>query len=492
MVAAVEARPDLSALVNNHVEWLLVRENGRTFPIRNSELEIERAGERLLFGFFDDKAFRTCRVSDFSANGNEINIEIAADFGLGAEQIRLVARESAAELAANVELARLQRANRIAAAIVDAFPEFKLKRVALCNENGRHAQIFLESSIERPVAVLADVTGTCNAESLLASAILWLAKLELRTKDPIDQVWITCGRKRAREIQKLAVLLCGSQARRISVVEITEKSGTTKAVLMPNKRFADLWREKPKKLTLPMVEQSETARWIIELSPENIDVIYSKHGETLRFRGLPFARVRRMLGREKAWFGIDKKRKLLEDRSEGELLMLVDELGRRRSVSPSGKRHEFYRLAAESWLESLLKRNIKLLDENLILSPIYNQFRTSADKIDLLAIRRDGRLVIIELKTTPDREMVLQAADYWRKIELQRRRGELERAGVFGEMKILDKPALVYAVAPALSFHRDFERFARMLSPEIELWRFELHERWREEVKVIARRDYSE
>jgi len=85
--------------------------------------------------------------------------------------------------------------------------------------------------------------------------------------------------------------------------------------------------------------------------------------------------------------------------------------------------------------------------------------------------------------------MVFQAADYWRKIELQRRRGELAKAGLFGDLEILDKPALVYAVAPALSFHRDFEYFAGMLSPEIDLWRFELHQDWRKEVKVIARVD---
>jgi hypothetical protein len=107
-------------------------------------------------------------------------------------------------------------------------------------------------------------------------------------------------------------------------------------------------------------------------------------------------------------------------------------------------------------------------------------------------LRRDGRLVVIELKTQPDREMVLQAADYWRKIELQRRRGILQEADLFDGRKILDKPVLVYLVAPALSFHRDYEMFARSLAPEIELWRFELHEGWRARIKVIARREFRD
>ncbi|MFN6962464.1 MAG: hypothetical protein ACK4S4_01730 [Pyrinomonadaceae bacterium] len=52
----------------------------------------------------------------------------------------------------------------------------------------------------------------------------------------------------------------------------------------------------------------------------------------------------------------------------------------------------------------------------------------------------------------------------------------------------LDRPALVYLVAPALAFHRDHEFFAAAISPEIEMWRFELHEDWRREIKVIGRR----
>ena len=258
--------------------------------------------------------------------------------------------------------------------------------------------------------------------------------------------------------------------------------------------MSGLWRERTKPLALPdEIASSPTASRIMRLSPDAIDVIRSMHGETLRFHGLAFARVRQMLEREKAWFGVERERTPLNDETRPQLGTLVGELMRRRTCGENAsRRHRHYSLAPEAWLESILRRNIKLLDANLTLSPIYNQFRASNATIDLLALRRDGRLVILELKTAPDREMVLQAAEYWRKIELQRRRGVLARAKVFGDLEILDKPALVYAVAPALSFHRDFEYFARRLAPEIELWRFELHEDWRREIKVIGRRCYNE
>ena len=74
---------------------------------------------------------------------------------------------------------------------------------------------------------------------------------------------------------------------------------------------------------------------------------------------------------------------------------------------------------------------------------------------------------------------------------MQRRKGELAKAGLFEGREIIDRPALVYVVAPALSFHRDFETFARMLAPEIEMWRWELHEDWRENLKVIGRQRFD-
>ena len=322
--------------------------------------------------------------------------------------------------------------------------------------------------------------------------MLWLEKLGIRKKKPVNDIWIICEKRHAKNAQKLHALLTDRWKSKITIFEINRKNEPIRLVELPKRKIRDLWREKSKRLVLPESPgPSKTAVKIIELAPDDIDIIYSKQGETLRFMGLPFARVRTMLGVEKAWFGVGRERRILDQETWDGLGQLVENLRLNRSSCSPNKRHEYYRTAPEAWLESILRRNIRALDANLILSPIYNQFRSSNDKIDLLAMRRDGRLVIIELKTQPDREMVFQAADYWRKIELQRRRGDLAAANLFDGHKILDKPALIYLAAPAWSFHRDFEFFARAISPEIELWRFELHENWRESVSVIARIEYQ-
>ena len=489
MVTSAASAIDLPALIDAHAEWLVIGENGKTFPLNRTEIELLDDDKKLLFGFLDDNGFRSVRIEEFSSEGEEIKLIVKAAFARVTETIRLVPRISAAELSANVELARLQKANEIAALISGYDPKIKIVRVALNKGSGRFAEIIVKNPSGVQQAVLSDVSERTIPETLLTTAILWLAKLQMRRKNPIDEIWIVGEKKIARNLRKLHALLAGPIKSQIKIFEIAK----TRLKHLPPLDLSDLWHEKTKKLFLPAeVALSETAQKIIAISPEKIDVMFAKNGESVRFNGLPFARVRKMPGSETAWFGIERTKRTVNEASRTDFEQLIENLEIHRSSDAASKRHELYRLSPESWLESILRRNIKLLDQNLILAPIYNQFRTFADKIDLLAIRKDGRLVIIEIKASPDREMPFQAADYWRKIEHLRLRGELKRTKVFGDLEILDQPALVYAVAPALSFHPDFEYFAKMLSKKIELWRFELHENWREEVKIIARKNYTQ
>ena len=483
---------ELRELISAYPEWLLVRGTGRSFPIFAREIEIDDSGERTLLGFLDDGGFHSWRLNKFKFHEGAIELDVAGPYARKREVLRLVPRESAAALAAAVDLARLEKTNEVARLIEISIAATKIIRVDLNIENGRLGQIIFDCERVR-MAALADVTAALTAEAILATAIVWLERLGLRSKKPISDVLVVAESRQAKALQKLQALLSDRWKAKITVGEIVRKKDPETIVELPKRKIRELWREKTKKLSIPRDPQpSETASRLTELAPNEVDIVFSKQGETLRFLGLPFARVRSLLGKEKAWFGVTKARRVLTPDNWNEAVDLLRELEKYRSPQSENKRHEFYRTAPEAWLESILRRDISQLDANLILSPIYNQFRASNDKIDLFALRRDGRLVVIELKTQPDREMILQAADYWRKIELQRRRGILQEADLFEGREILDKPVLVYLVAPALSFHRDYEMFARALSPEIELWRFELHENWRAKIKVLARREFRD
>jgi hypothetical protein len=490
---------ELRARLDAQNEWLLIHASGKSFALRNAEIELESSGDKLLFGFLDDNGFQTWRISDCVFIAGEIQLRLSRNFGRETEKIRLVARVAAKDLRENLELARLEKANIIAAIIKESCARTKLVSVKLNEENGRFAHIIFSDSANRQIAALADVSDALTPETLLSTAILWLAKLENRRKKPIETVWILSDKRQAKKLQKLHALLRKDWKSKIYIKQIfrenaeTQKSGETQKetglIDLPKLEIEQLWREKQKEIkTIEIAQTSETAAAIVGLAPSEIDVVRSRHGETARFYGLPFARVRRVFDREKIWFGVEKDRAILKENNRKDFAGLVENLQiYRRSDSPN-KRHAFFHLAPEAWLEAVLRKNVKLLDANLVLSPVYPQFRAGHERIDLLALRKDGRLIVIELKVAPDREMIFQAADYWRKIERQRRAGNLQKARVFGDLEIADRPTIVYLVAPTLSYHRDFEFFSSTIAPEIEIHRFNLAENWREDFKVLERR----
>ncbi|MDQ3799551.1 MAG: hypothetical protein M3384_08880 [Acidobacteriota bacterium] len=494
---AGRAKIELENFVRSRGEWLLIfGSTGKGFPLQNGEIEITLEREKLFCGFVGGKGFETWRIVDYQFLENEkISLDLTRNFGKENEKLSLVPRVSAFDLSREAEQARIEKARKIAGLIVESNPQAKLVRADLNRETGRFAQIVFEDSrrgSRRQIAAVADVSDSLAPEILISTAILWLEKLRARKKNPVENVWIMAEKKQAKDLSKLHALLRENRKNKIKIFEIFRAGGEAQSEEIkeiPALPVSGLWRRKPPKIEpLEYLESGATARKIIELAPDEIDAVFSKNGETLRFSGLPFARVRKISGEEKTWFGVEARRQILSEKTFGEFLNLVEELRTYRRFDSSNKRHAFYRLAPESWLEAILRKNIRLLDANLILSPLYQQFRAERDKIDLLALRRDGRLVVIELKVAPDRAAVFQAADYWRKIELQRRSGNLQRAKIFGEAaKIADAPALVYLVAPALSFHREQSFLARAITPEIEIYRFDLNENWRENLKVLSR-----
>ncbi len=68
---------------------------------------------------------------------------------------------------------------------------------------------------------------------------------------------------------------------------------------------------------------SRTAQEIVKIAPDKIDLFFTKQGETLRFEGLPFARVRKISGEEKCWFGIERDKQILNEKSRDEFFDLT-------------------------------------------------------------------------------------------------------------------------------------------------------------------------
>jgi hypothetical protein len=181
----------------------------------------------------------------------------------------------------------------------------------------------------------------------------------------------------------------------------------------------------------------------------------------------------------------------LTESNFGELESLVREIARYRSADCLERRHLFYLLRAEAWLESLLRSDIRRLDATFDDRFVYSQIPAwRADErsvIDLLTVNHEGRLAVIEIKAAEDPQLPLQGTDYWLRVEQGRLRNEFKKRGLFEGVAIADQSPLLYLVAPRLRFHRTFATVARCVSPRIEAYRIGVNTNWREGVKVHTR-----
>ena len=429
-------------------------------------------------------------------------LALQASRRMGAEQrlLELVPRQPATALAATIRAARQVRRDRLAQLACDLQPRTTIERCALSpgprpGQPGRYARILLRWKGER-IAVTGPVIPThpSTVDAFLSSALLWFTRTRERAVPPfVEQLWLIVSEALAKSAGYRIALLRESLRDVIRLFVVDNELRELSEVACPTPH--ELWTRKLTRFPpIHAATVSEQTCAIVASAADAIDVVHSRHGETLRYFGLPFARVRSLLGVERVWFGIDAAhRQLLDDSSRREWQDLLRDLREHRCASALDRRHAFFRTAAEAWLESLLRRDITKLDPGLIIAPLHAQFRTAQSgklgirPIDLLALRQDGRLVVIELKASEDREHVLQGADYWRRAEAHRRRGHIAKAKLFGDKRIKDEAPLVYLVAPTLRVHPSFTTLARCISTDIEIYRFDLNEDWRSGIRVMRR-----
>ncbi|MCM3902112.1 MAG: hypothetical protein ND866_10430 [Pyrinomonadaceae bacterium] len=493
-------RQHIAELFDAHAEWFYTLSDGNTQALRRSELDINIAQNRLVLSCWTDKGIRSWRIRGWNLTGEKLALQASRRMGAERPVIELIPRASASAIAATVRAARQFRCNQLAQLASDLQPGAKIERASLSpgmrrGQPGRYARILLRLKHHR-IAVTGSVAASKPSEvdEFLSSALLWFGRTSERARSPyVQQLCLLVESDLVKPLTVRIAMLRASLRSAIAVYELDQGWTELSPVVCP--ALEELWKKRLARfrpVTPPAT--TESAQAIIAEAPDAIDVVQARHGETLRYFGLPFARVRRLIDSELVWFGIEgSRRRLLDEKSEHDWAVLLGDLHRHRSALASDHRHALYRTAGEAWLESLLRRDISKLDPGLIIAPLHAQFRTARGgrlgvrPIDLLALRRDGRLVVIELKVSEDREHVLQGADYWQRVEAHRRRGHIWRARLFGERRISGESPLVYLVAPTLRVHPSFQTLARMIAPNLEMYRFDINEDWRSGVRVMRR-----
>lgn len=499
--ASIEAaRQQIAALLRSHAEWFCTAGRSETYALRRDEIDVSVAFERLVLSCWTERGSRSWRVLGWQWNGKMLLLQASRRMGAESPLIELAPRASAHAVAATIRAARQVRCDRLARLVCALIAETRIERCALSpgtrlGQPGRYARILLRRKQTR-IAVCGPVVAShpATVDAFLSAALLWFKRTADRIKPPyIEQLWLVVAEELLKPLLYRVALLRESLRNTIRVFTIDDDLTVLKTAECLERR--DLWKKKL--APFPPVAAAEISMQIasiVAVAPEAIDVVHARHGATLRYFGLPFARVRTLLSVERIWFGLDAaRRRLLDESTRRDWENLLRDLHEYRSANAADHRHAFYRSAAEAWLESLLRRDITKLDPGLIIAPLHAQFRTARGgklgirPIDLLALRQDGRLVVIELKVYEDREHVLQGADYWRRVEAHRRRGHIERAKLFGDLRIKDEPPLVYLVAPTLRVHPSFATLARCIAGDVEIYRFDINEDWRSGVRVMRR-----
>jgi len=502
-----EAGRRLADILDARGEWFCAEtREGASVSLAKGDWEIEAARGVLHFSYptgHRGQGMRVWRVANWEWTGERLFIGVSRRMGAERATLELVPRASVRDNLAALAEARRAACAQLAALVCASLPNAKLERVSLSRgarraEPGRYARILLRHAPRELLAVTGAVAavGVHEVDAFLASALRWWVRLG-DTSKPARRLWLVVAHELAAETAGRLSLLREEVRREIKLYETGEGGQTFAPVALPELR--QTLDDAAARFRRPSrVQQSETARRIVALAPEAIDVARARRGETLRFHGLAFARVRRVLHHEQVWFGVGHiARTALDADNWPQLAKLIDELCEYRRADALDQRHAWYASAPEAWLESLLRRDITRLDPGLRLAPLHAQFRTVRDgdasssggarPVDLLALRRDGRLVVIELKVSEDAVLPLQGADYWRRISTYHRASHIRKARLFDDAEISDEPPLVYLVAPLLRFHRSFPTLARMIAPEIEMYRFDLNEDWRAGVRVARR-----
>ncbi len=229
--------------------------------------------------------------------------------------------------------------------------------------------------------------------------------------------------------------------------------------------------------------------------------VHSAAEIAFRLFGLEFARacitpdLRSFRSTESILFGLGPAEYVLDESTEPAFRELTERIAEQRQ--PGGSHTNlFFRLAPERWLESLITRDVRAIDEHLDGNYVYSQVPAFAASdramLDVLTCTLDGRLAVLELKANEDIHLPLQGLDYWARVQWHQQRGEFAQHGYFAGRELSAAPPLLLLVAPALRVHPTTDILLRYLSPQIDWTLVQLDERWRDGVRVVNRKHPGE
>jgi hypothetical protein len=507
---SAKARYEIERAMIGCAEMSLFIGDVQTATLTRGNFEFGVEWGKLIFAWWDEGVSQSWRVTAYEIDRGELRLRVTR--GMSGEATLMTLRDPAKWLELRERENPLPGERRrvyaetLSRLITKSFDGAKIQRATIGSSRSRsgvsrYARLVLKSGGETALAIGAsEAESQADVESMVAAGLVGLAAYneKLDEKDRAKRLWLCLPKGRSQTVmERVALLDVSHLGARIECLEVDEEGEEMKNVRPATQD--ELLNSHPREAIWPGASTPDK-RWrerIVNLAPDLIETRRDARSGRERFeiKGLEFAR-QTAGGRVK--FGVagapsegEANLVALTESNFGELESLVREIARYRSADCLERRHLFYLLRAEAWLESLLRSDIRRLDATFDDRFVYSQIPAwRADErsvIDLLTVNHEGRLAVIEIKAAEDPQLPLQGTDYWLRVEQGRLRNEFKKRGLFEGVAIADQSPLLYLVAPRLRFHRTFATVARCVSPRIEAYRIGVNTNWREGVKVHTR-----
>lgn len=514
---AAQAKYAIELALLSGTDWQMLANDEFVTELRPEQNEFSVAWSKLIFAWWNDEQSQSWRVTHYEITTAEITLR--ATRGLAKETAVIVLRDvqrwRARQQTLNLPADERRRlyGSVLAQAITSHYNGAVVQRLNTSGHRQRslpvqYARLVIELRGETVLAIGANTSEPqTNIDATLTAGLIWLAGFNEKRagRQRARRLWVCvpCGRSQTT-LERLTLIDARHIHARVECLEVDEEQTAISAVRAMTQ--AELFSEQPRELQWPDRQPANTD-WherILSLAPDLIEARYiaAQDAESFSLHGLEFARIIHCHTRPRAQFGLAAalqtdpvsearplpKMKPLTEASMNELAALVGDIVAHRCAQTSDRHHPFYQLRTEAWLESLLRRNITVLDASLDPRFVYSQVPawrgTERSVIDLLTVNHAGRLVVIEIKAAEDMNLPLQGLDYWLRVAQACARGEFALRGLFPGIRLSDESPLLYLVAPRLRFHRTFRTVARCLATVVEAYQIGINSNWRAGVRV--------
>ena len=448
---------------------------------------------KLILSCWGEGWSRSWRVINCEATTECLRLQCTKQMGRATCVLELTRGHATRDVALN----RGDFASRLAAIIESCFAGFRVERAVTARYDphhlsGVHARLVIKEHGKTIAGIgVGERESQSNIDAALAAGIIWLDTLR-RKNASVNRLMIFAPRHRATTIatRLTAVRAAGAS---ISLYEVAESESVINPVaafdqgdLSDHLRRAAARARWPRERALSP-EVIALVDSIRRLSPDLIESHQRGRHVLLSIRGLEFARV--SIARNRIEFGAGESKEMLNPGNQSRLNALVSEIIAKRDAGSDYRNDTIFRAQSERWLESIIRRDVCVIEASLDSRFVYSQVPAYRGEqrsfIDLLAVTREGRLVVIELKVAEDSEFAFQGLDYWLRVEWHRLRGDFQRRGYFRGLKLADAAPLLYLVAPLFRFHATTKIIASSISERVPVYRIGINEDWRAGVRAL-------